>query len=90
MNRRHLITSLLGSVATAGFARDWTGQIPERYPDPDVIAVDPSFSKYIQGNAPIRRLHTGMLWSEGPAWNGSGNYLMWSDIPNNAQLRYLP
>ena len=31
-----------------------------------------------------------MLWAEGPAWNGSGNYLVWSDIPNNAQMRYLP
>jgi gluconolactonase len=30
------------------------------------------------------------LWAEGPAWNGSGNYLVWSDIPNNAQMRYLP
>jgi gluconolactonase len=50
----------------------------------------PRFEKLIQGNSPIRRLHTGMLWAEGPAWNGSGNYLVWSDIPNNAQLRYLP
>ena len=31
-----------------------------------------------------------MLWAEGPAWNGAGNYLVWSDIPNNSQLRYLP
>jgi len=71
-------------------ARDWSGQTPERYPDPDVIALDPAFEKLIQGNSPIRRLHTGMLWAEGPAWNGSGNYLVWSDIPNNAQMRYLP
>nr|WP_306301506.1 SMP-30/gluconolactonase/LRE family protein [Verrucomicrobium spinosum] len=28
--------------------------------------------------------------AEGPAWNGTGNYLVWSDIPNNAQMRYLP
>ncbi len=63
---------------------------PERYPDPDVIALEPAFEKLIQGNAPIRRLHTGMLWAEGPAWNGAGNYLVWSDIPNNAQMRYLP
>jgi gluconolactonase len=35
-------------------------------------------------------LHTGCLWAEGTAWNGSGNYLVWSDIPNNVQMRYLP
>ena len=31
----------------------------------------------------IRRLHTGTLWAEGPAWNGVGRYLVWSDIPND-------
>ena len=24
-----------------------------------------------------------MMWAEGPAWNGVGRYLLWSDIPNN-------
>src|SRR5262249_41378924 len=28
-------------------------------------------------------------WSEGPAWNSVGRYLLWSDIPNNRQLRWL-
>jgi gluconolactonase len=89
-SRRAFLTSLAATAASSALARDWTGQVPERYPDPDIIALEPEFAKYIQGNSPIRRLHTGMLWAEGPAWNGSGNYLVWSDIPNNAQLRYLP
>ena len=25
----------------------------------------------------------------GPGWNGVGRYLLWSDIPNNVQLRWL-
>jgi gluconolactonase len=29
------------------------------------------------------------LWSEGPAWSSQGRYLVWSDIPNNRQLRWL-
>ena len=41
------------------------------------------------GNTPIRRLHTGTLWAEGPGWNGVGRYLVWSDIPNNVQLRWI-
>jgi len=89
-SRRAFLSSLAATAATSSLARDWSGQNPERYPDPDVIALDPAFEKLIQGNAPIRRLHTGMLWAEGPAWNGAGNYLVWSDIPNNAQMRYLP
>lgn len=89
--RRTFLTSLAASAGSALMARDYSpGAAPSRYPDPDVIALDDAFKKYIQGNSPIRRLHTGLLWAEGPAWNGSGSYLMWSDIPNNAQLRYLP
>jgi len=57
--------------------------------DPDIVIVDPLFGDYIQGNGPIQRLWTGALWSEGPAWSAQGRYLVWSDIPNNRQLRWL-
>jgi gluconolactonase len=62
---------------------------PVRYPDPDVVVLDKRFAKIKIGNSPIKRLHTGMLWAEGPAWNGVGKYLLWSDIPNDVQLRWL-
>jgi len=45
--------------------------------------------KYKLGNTPIQRLYTGTLWAEGPAWNGVGRYLLWSDIPNDEQLRWI-
>src|SRR5215212_1197229 len=59
------------------------------FTDPDVLSVDPLFDNYRQPNAPIQRLWTGALWSEGPAWNSVGRYLVWSDIPNNRQMRWL-
>jgi gluconolactonase len=59
------------------------------FTDPDIITVDPLFNSYVQANTPIKRLWTGALWAEGPAWNGVGRYLIWSDIPNNIQLRWL-
>ena len=62
---------------------------PSTYVDPDVITVDPLFDRYRQGNTPLKRLWTGALWSEGPAWCSQGRYLVWSDIPNNRQLRWL-
>ena len=49
----------------------------------------PSLSPVHIGNTPIKRLHTGTLWAEGPAWNGVGRYLVWSDIPNNVQMRWI-
>jgi gluconolactonase len=62
---------------------------PVRYPDPDIISLDKRFDRYKIGNTPIQRLATGMLWAEGPAWCGVGRYLLWSDIPNDLQHRYL-
>lgn len=58
------------------------------FTDPDVLTVDPSFDGLRQPNAPIQRLWTGALWAEGPAWNSVGRFLVWSDIPNNRQLRW--
>jgi len=62
---------------------------PSTYVDPDVITIDPLFDRYRQGNTPLQRLWTGALWSEGPAWCSQGRYLVWSDIPNNRQLRWI-
>jgi gluconolactonase len=70
--------------------RDFTpGAQPVTYPDPDIITLDPAFNALRLGNTPIQRLWTGGLWMEGPAWCSQGRYLLWSDIPNNRQLRYL-
>ena len=57
--------------------------------DPDIVIIARLFTQYVQGNTPIKRLWTGALWSEGPAWSAQGHYLVWSDIPNNRQLRWL-
>lgn len=87
--RRAFLTALGTLAAAPLLARDFgPGAPPVRYPEPDVRALDPRFKAGI-GSAPIQRLHTGMLWAEGPAWSGTGGYLMWSDIPNNVQHRWL-
>lgn len=96
-NRRAFLGALSGGVLAAqtpatspdAVVRDWSGQQPVRYPDPDVIALDSRFRRYMIGNTVVRRHHTGTLWAEGPAWNGVGRYLVWSDIPNNVQLRWI-
>ena len=77
------------TVSPVPTTRDWTGQVPVQYPDPDVVALTPAFRKYMIGNTVIRKHHTGTLWAEGPAWNGVGRYLVWSDIPNNVQMRWI-
>ena len=93
LGRRSFLAAGLGGLMAgsrlANAQRDWSGKDPVRYPDPDIIALDKRFNKYKIGNTPIQRLHTGTLWSEGPAWNSQGQYLVWSDIPNDRQLRWL-
>jgi gluconolactonase len=96
IDRRTLLTTAataaagaLLAPATSAADRDWSGKTPVRYPDADIIVLDKRFAKYKIGNSAIQRLHTGMLWAEGPAWDGVGRYLVCSDIPNNVQRRWL-
>jgi len=83
-----LAGGLLGRTL-ADTHRDWSGNAPTRYPDPDVVALDPRFEKYKVATTSIRRLWQGSLWAEGTAWCAAGRYLMFSDIPNDRQLRWL-
>ncbi len=90
IDRRSFLTAVaLAPAALAQTQRDWSGQQPVRYADPDVIALDKRFEKYRINNTTIQRVWTGSLWAEGPAWNGAGRYLVWSDLPNNRQMRWL-
>jgi gluconolactonase len=80
----------IAAGSAAAFARDYGKHAqPTRYPDSDIVVLDKRFAKYKIGNAAIERLYTGMRWAEGPAWDGVGRYLLWSDIPNNVQKRWL-
>jgi gluconolactonase len=60
----------------------------QRYPDPSVRILDPSFVKYRLFHATVERLYTGCRWAEGPVWFGDGRYLLWSDIPNDRILKW--
>ena len=90
--RRSFLAAAAAGIAGTAMARDYgPNAAPVRYPEPDVIALDDRFKAYKLGNSPIQRLYHNkqMLWAEGPAWNGVGRYLLWSDIPNNVQYRWL-
>lgn len=63
-------------------------QPSQRYPDPAVEILDPSFARYRIFSAAVERLATGLRWAEGPVWFGDGRYLLCSDIPNNRIIRW--
>jgi gluconolactonase len=60
----------------------------QRYPDPAVRVLHPSFAKYRLAQAAVERLATGFRWAEGPVWFGDGRFLLWSDIPNNRIMKW--
>lgn len=70
--------------------RQWgPGAAPMIYPDPDIIILDPSFKDLMLGPTAIQRLATGFKWAEGPAWSGQGRYLVFSDVQDDTQYRFL-
>jgi gluconolactonase len=51
---------------------------------PDHIrAYDPRFHELTLPNAELIKLAEGMLWTEGPVYFAQGDFVLWSDIPNN-------
>jgi gluconolactonase len=89
MNRRAFLAAggaISALAAARGLAAEW--EPSQRYPDPLVRIIDPSFTKYRLNLAKVERLATGMRWCEGPVWFGDGRYLLWSDIPNNRIMKW--
>ncbi len=71
-----------------GGSSRWESTAPIRYPDPDIVVLDPRFQHMVLGHAAIERIATGFRFTEGPAYYGDGRYLLFSDIPNDALLRW--
>ena len=94
LNRRSFLATAAAGTALAPVAayaeRDWSGKNPARYPDPDIVVLDKRFAKYKIGNTPIQRLcHRHALGRRARPGTASASYLVWSDIPNNRQMRWL-
>jgi gluconolactonase len=54
----------------------------------DYEILQPRFSSLLLGNCRLEKLYTGTRWAEGPCYFRDGNFLIWSDIPNNRMLRW--
>src|SRR5260221_7710662 len=83
-----MAAALSPSSVRAQTPRYPVGPEPMRYPSSAWKVLDDRFKKYMVGNTPLVREWTGALWAEGSAWNGVGRYVVFSDIPNNRQMRW--
>lgn len=57
----------------------------------DTIALDiesDALRRLVAEPAQLERIAHGFIWSEGPLWIADGEYLLWSDIPNDTIHRW--
>ena len=105
LNRRLMLAGAAATVPGLAFAADkpqfapsssilngrvyGPGAPPNTYPDPDILLLDPSANDIFIGHSSIKRIKTGFLWAEGPAWSGEGQYVVFSDVSADIQYRYI-
>ena len=84
-------------LATMGSAMTSLAQTPENYLTLDttnfptlgrIHRYEASFDDLIPKTAALEVIASGFEWTEGPVWVKSGNYLLFSDIPRNAVMKW--
>jgi len=55
-----------------------------------VIRTDPAIDKLISPGTKIEKVHGGFGFVEGPIWVRTGSYLLFSDLPKNAIMKWSP
>ena len=50
--------------------------------------LDPALDKLVPPDAKMEVIGEGFAWCEGPVWIRDGGFLLFSDIPNNAIMRW--
>ncbi|MEW5976011.1 MAG: SMP-30/gluconolactonase/LRE family protein [Acidobacteriota bacterium] len=78
-----LLVSLSVWVLGAGQDAKETSDQPVK-----IVRLDRRFDELVPANATVERIAGGFAWVEGPVWHRGGNYLLFSDIPNNAIFKW--
>ncbi|WP_418131139.1 SMP-30/gluconolactonase/LRE family protein [Variovorax sp. 375MFSha3.1] len=91
-DRRRFLKTAAGAGAAAfgtlAGAQAFDFKPSQRYPDPAVLILDPSFTRYRLYSSTLEQLGSGMRWAEGPVYFPEHGYLLLSDIPNNRLMKY--
>ncbi len=63
--------------------------VPSNYPTIGKISKhDDRLDDLIDKDAKIEVIASGFVWTEGPAWNKEGGFLVFSDIPQNVVMKW--
>jgi gluconolactonase len=90
--RRRLLKAVaatgLASLGGKALAQAFPFTPNQRYPDPAVLILDPSFARYRIYSSTVEQVASGMRWAEGPVYFPEGGYVLVSDIPNNRIMKF--
>lgn len=84
--QKYLITILLGAICSMGCKESHQKKMDSKEKissDFSIEILDDEALQLIDPNANIQIVASGFEWTEGPLWVKEGNYLLFSDIPNN-------
>jgi gluconolactonase len=89
IDRRHMLAGASAAAAAMTVTRAAFGgwEPSERYPDPAIQALDPSFNN-IALRSPASAAGDSCQFNEGAIYFGDTRCLLWSDIPNNRIMRW--
>ncbi|HEY8358237.1 MAG TPA: SMP-30/gluconolactonase/LRE family protein [Ramlibacter sp.] len=91
-SRRRLLQAVaatgLASLGGNALAQAFAFTPNQRYPDPAVLVLDPSFARYRIYSSTLEQVASGMRWAEGPVYFPEGGYVLVSDIPNNRIMKF--
>jgi gluconolactonase len=54
----------------------------------DIEILDERFKSMISEGATLKKHCSGMEWAEGPVYSAEGDFVLWSDIPNDRIMRW--
>ena len=57
-------------------------------PTPQIVRLDPRFDPIVPKDVALEKVADGFAWAEGPVWNRAGGFLLFSDVPNNAIIKW--
>ena len=55
-----------------------------------ITVLHPRMRQLMVAGAQLQTLYQGCLWAEGPVYFPTGDFLVWSDIPNERLMQWLP
>lgn len=92
MTPKRFLSCVLGGLALTTLIHLYpgadTGAVSAGPTGGTVVRLDSRLDRLVRHDAVLEKIADGFAWIEGPAWNHQGRYLLFSDIPNNAIMKW--